>query len=201
MVVVNIQTQFLSTSAVSLYEHVTFSSHPCGLDAVSTAVDRPMNGWCTAMSFAHSSHGVRLIVALGLLFSPLSWASQSDEHAEPGRNCLAVNDPMRGSADRSANKVVLGWKFWDSQQLVAKIAEIVLREMLGYDVSILSFTYRTDQWYLDLTEENVDVSLEQWYLVTTSPTYIKYVVTDRVVHHVSFLGYVGRSGLYTNQLA
>eukprot|EP00971_Amphidinium_carterae_P203086 4030386-Amphidinium_carterae.1 len=150
---------------------------------------------------AGPSHGVRVSVALCVLLSPLAWASQSNEHAEPERTCLTVNDPMRGRADRSATKVVLGWKLWDSQQLVTKIAEIVLREMLGYDVSINRFAYRTDQWYLDLIEGNVDVSLEQWYIVTTSPTYIKYVVTDRAVHHVSFLGYVGRSGLYTSQLA
>eukprot|EP00971_Amphidinium_carterae_P132822 2630421-Amphidinium_carterae.1 len=118
--------------------------------------------------------GVRMrhSVALCLLLSPLAWGSQGDEYTEPERNCLAINDPLRGSADRSATKIVLGWRFWDSQQLVTKIAEIVLREMLGYDVSVLSCTYRTDQWYLDLTETNVDVSLEQWYLVTTSPTYI-----------------------------
>eukprot|EP00971_Amphidinium_carterae_P037906 745364-Amphidinium_carterae.1 len=115
---------------------------------------------------------VRHSVALCLLLSPLAWAWQSDEHAEPERICLAVNDPLRGSADRSATKVVLGLRHWESQQLVTKIAGIVLREMLGYDVSILPFSYRTDQWYLDLSEENVDVSLEQWYLVTTSPTYI-----------------------------
>eukprot|EP00971_Amphidinium_carterae_P079548 1574199-Amphidinium_carterae.2 len=50
-------------------------------------------------------------------------------------------------------------------------------------------------------EEVFDVSLEQWYASVTGPDYIKYIVTDRVIDHVAFLGYVGRSGLYTTKHA
>eukprot|EP00971_Amphidinium_carterae_P079611 1575454-Amphidinium_carterae.1 len=145
-----------------------------------------------------------LLVALCLLLSPIASATLSDivdEYAEPDRSCLAANDPLRGTADRSATKVIILFRHWESQRLVSKMAEIVLREMLGYDVSIQAPMYRTDQWYLDMTEGNFDVSLEQWYVVTTSPAYIKYVVTERSVHHLSYLGYVGRSGWYTSQVA
>eukprot|EP00971_Amphidinium_carterae_P302460 6010229-Amphidinium_carterae.1 len=53
---------------------------------------------------------------------------------------------------RSSTTVKIGWRFWLSQQLVVKVAEIVMREMLGYKVVLPAAVFPTWQYYYDMEE-------------------------------------------------
>eukprot|EP00971_Amphidinium_carterae_P175876 3486381-Amphidinium_carterae.1 len=132
----------------------------------------------------------------GLLL--LSWCTTTQASQEAFR-CF---DVPQTTADRSSVRITIGQPglSWVSHDLVDTIAELALRELLGYTVV---------RWELPnaysfgaaLSANLADTDLEQWTNPLGDAQYRDYVSRTGRVHDLGTIGYVGRSAIWTLRTA
>jgi len=100
-----------------------------------------------------------------------------------------------GIADRSDRKIKLARRNWLTHHMVSIVAEVVLRDYLGFEVELLLNDRSTSNWGPEMADGLYDIDMEQWQVSPGTPNYIQYVDTEQVLV-LGPLGFPGRSGIF-----
>eukprot|EP00971_Amphidinium_carterae_P015210 300305-Amphidinium_carterae.1 len=130
-----------------------------------------------------------------LIFNPSALRCESAVvyHTVPETHCF--EDSTRpGVVDRSDRTLKLVRREWLSHDLSSMVAEVVLREYLGYHVELV-YNNRTPDWMLgpEMVAGHYHVDVEQWKVWPGSDNDIEFVRTGQLVN-LGPLGFSGRNG-------